>query len=154
MSDRTSKDDARERLIRKMTGPLLMTDGKPYRDTRGRELDAILATTDALAALVDWPSLLAAGARGGWTLDYRLVKNEPDHYVTFDETGWFIEHSLDCRIAGTIGTCAHNGAIRAIGEPKFPDHLGRWRITGIDSEGLPSLERVLPTTEQKEAEDG
>jgi len=81
-------------------------------------------------------NLVAAGLR--------IVKNDPHHYVCFTEDTWFIEHSLDCRIAGTIGTCEFNHAILDItAQQAMPDprQLGRWRITGIDSEGLPSLER-------------
>ena len=40
-------------------------DGEASQDIAEAILDAILATTDALAALVDWPSLLAAGERAG-----------------------------------------------------------------------------------------
>lgn len=80
-------------------------------------------------------NLIAAG--------YRIVKNDPEHYVCFTEDTWFIEHSLNCRINGTIGTCEFNHAILNIAEDlPDPEQLGRWRITGIDPEGLPSLERV------------
>lgn len=78
-----------------------------------------------------------------------VVEDEPHHYVTFDEYGWFIEHSVACRIAGTIGTCTYNEAVRGVVEDfdpnEDPDQLGRWRITDIDDEGLPSLERVEVT---------
>lgn len=75
-----------------------------------------------------------------------IIPDEPHHYVTFDQGGWFIEHSVACRVAGTIGTCNFNAAIREIAEDfdpdEDPDQLGRWRITWIDGEGLPSLERA------------
>lgn len=77
---------------------------------------------------------------------YVIVPDEDDHYVTFDASGWFVEHSIACRQAGTLGTCAYNAAIREIaidfdaeGDPEQP---GRWKITNIDSEGLPLLERA------------
>lgn len=73
---------------------------------------------------------------------YVIVRDEPDHFVTFDEDGWFIEHSVACRVAGTIGTCAYNQAIREIADEPDPGQMGRWRITEVDSEGLPSLERA------------
>lgn len=71
-----------------------------------------------------------------------IIEDEPDHYVTFDEDGWLIEHSVACRVAGTIGTCAYNATIREIADEPWPDQFGRWRITEIDSEGLPSLTRA------------
>lgn len=80
----------------------------------------------------------------GW----RIVEDEPDHFVTFDEQGWFIEHSLDCRITGTIGTCTYNAAIREVyDEAPHPDDMGRWRITAVDDEGVPSLERAADEIE-------
>lgn len=80
-----------------------------------------------------------------------ILPNEPDHFVTFDEKGWFVEHSIACRIAGTLGTCEYNDAVRKIADmpdcalgPYEPDSdlFGRWCITEIDSEGLPILERA------------
>ena len=65
-----------------MIGPLLMTDGKSYRDTRGRQLDAILATHDALAVVVDWPELLAAGERAGKVEQIHLEGFGPFRSVT------------------------------------------------------------------------
>jgi hypothetical protein len=68
-----------------------------------------------------------------------VLPNDPDHFVTFDEQGWFIEHSTACRVEGTIGTCEYNAAVRVIDDEFDPELLGRWRITGIN-EGLPDLE--------------
>lgn len=73
---------------------------------------------------------------------YRLVPDQPEHYVTFDKDGWFIEHSIICRLMGTIGTCEYNTAIREVYDEPVPDEFGRWKITLIDDEGLPSLERA------------
>lgn len=65
----------------------------------------------------------------------------PDgHFVTFDKDGWFIEHDMTCRLAGTLGTCKYNKAIRLIADD--PDLYGRWEITDVDSEGLPSLTKM------------
>lgn len=71
-----------------------------------------------------------------------VLADSADHYVTFDERGWFVEHSIACRRAGTLGTCEYNSAVREIADEPDPEQFGRWCITGIDSEGLPSLERV------------
>lgn len=72
--------------------------------------------------------------------------DDADHFVTFDRDGWFVEHSIACRRAGTLGTCAYNVAIREVAidfdSEGDPQQLGRWRITNIDSEGIPSLERA------------
>lgn len=80
-----------------------------------------------------------------------VIPDQPDHYVTFDQGGWFITHSVACRVAGTLGTCAYNAAIRKVAEAFDPDddadQLGTWKITDIDSEGLPSLEAVPPNVE-------
>lgn len=68
-----------------------------------------------------------------------------DHFVNFDETGWFVEHSFACRVAGTLGTCKWGQAIRNIVDDEWEfdlDQHGRWRIIEVDSEGCPSLERV------------
>lgn len=77
---------------------------------------------------------------------YMIITDEPNHYVTFDYDGWFVEHSIACRVAGTIGTCEFNQAVRKIADNFDPmddeDLLGRWQITDIDSEGLPSLQRA------------
>lgn len=75
-------------------------------------------------------------------IGYALVRDDGWHYVTFDEDGWFIEHSVACRQAGTLGTCDFNRAIREIADEPDLDLFGRHRITEVDSEGLPSLERA------------
>ena len=101
-------------------------------------------------ALFDGPPGQGAGAamrKIAENLDaagYRIVKNDPEHYVCFTEDTWFIEHSLDCRVAGTIGICMFNHAILDLADelPAPPENLlGRWRITGIDEDGRPNLER-------------
>lgn len=76
---------------------------------------------------------------------YRIVKDDPNHYVCFTADSWFIEHALECRIAGTIGTCVFNHAILDLADelPAPPDDLlGRWLITGINGDGTPQLERA------------
>lgn len=70
--------------------------------------------------------------------------NVADHYVTFDEDGWFIEHSLTCRMAGEMAKgCRYQKAVNEIADPDDADLWGRWRITDVDDMGLPSLERVV-----------
>lgn len=81
---------------------------------------------------------------------YAIIPDSPDHFVTFDETGWFVEHSVACRMAGTLGTCEYNQAIRSVANDILDDDdleglTGRWRIVEVD-EGLPSLERAERTT--------
>jgi hypothetical protein len=70
--------------------------------------------------------------------------NVKDHFVTFTKYNWSIEHSLQCRMDGEMQRgCKFERAIVTVsaGGP-YDDQLGRWRITDIDSEGLPSLERA------------
>lgn len=72
-----------------------------------------------------------------------VIVVEPDHYVTFTTTGWFIEHSLNCRMGGKMGECPYHASIDEVADDMtgMGDHgLGRWKITGIDLEGLPHLE--------------
>jgi hypothetical protein len=64
-----------------------------------------------------------------------------DHYVIFTEDGWAVEHSITCRLSGHMHECAYHAAIREIADGYDPGSLGRWKITDIDSEGLPSFER-------------
>jgi hypothetical protein len=98
-----------------------------------------------------WETTLAGLDVGGGTflgdiIARKIIKAlesiEPDHFVVFDEKGWFVEHSLSCRLDGTLGTCDYNAAIRAVADEPNPEDFGRWRITSIDSEGLPSLDRA------------
>lgn len=113
-----------------MTNPLTDDEYEPIRtalfDRRnGSASEAKQAIADALA-----------------TAGYVLIRDQPDHYVTFDEAGWFVEHSVACRVAGTLGTCAYGNAVRMVAVEPDPRQLGRWRITEIDEMGLPSLERA------------
>lgn len=51
--------------------------------------------------------------------------------MTFDDDGWFIEHSYVCRLMGTMGSCDYNTAIR-----RLPEHelAGRFMIA-FDNDG-------------------
>lgn len=73
---------------------------------------------------------------------YIIVKDDGGHYVTFDADGGVIEHPVACRQAIPLGTCIYHQSIQEItGDFIDLDMQGRrWRITDIDSEGLPSLE--------------
>ena len=64
-----------------------------------------------------------------------------DHYVIFTEDRWTIEHSVECRLSGHMPECAYHAAVARIADEYDPDRVGRWRIDGIDSEGLPALLR-------------
>jgi hypothetical protein len=96
---------------------------------------------EALAAIVLEAAAphIAAAERGRI---YAELGN--DHYVIFTEDRWTVEHSVECRISGHMPECDYHAAVRLIADEYDPDRAGRWRITGIDSEGLPSLERTNP----------
>ncbi len=65
-----------------------------------------------------------------------------DHYVIFTEDRWTIEHSVECRLSAHMHECAYHTAISLITAEFDPDMAGRWRIDGIDNEGLPDLTRA------------
>ncbi len=67
-----------------------------------------------------------------------------EHYVIFSEDRWTVEHSLACRISGEMAECRYHAAVAEIADDYEyePDQWGRWQITNIDEEGLPSLLRV------------
>ena len=95
--------------------------------------EKLIALEDALEALETVRSFFKA-----------LEAIEADHFVTFDQNGWFLEHPLACPLDGTLGTCDYHKAIRKVADAyeEAPDDWDRYRITNIDSEGLPSFERV------------
>lgn len=71
------------------------------------------------------------------------MPNVADHFVTFDAEGWYIEHSLACRMSGEMKAgCRFQSAIRSIADLPDAERMGYWRITAIDAMGLPSLERA------------
>jgi hypothetical protein len=65
-----------------------------------------------------------------------------DHYVHFTEDGWTTEHSVECRLSGHMHECEYHTAVSRVAGEYDPDRVGRWKITSLDSEGLPSLERA------------
>lgn len=64
------------------------------------------------------------------------------HFATFTDEGWWVEHDLACRLSGELPTCRYTTTVALIADEIDVGIIGRWRITDIDSEGLPSLERV------------
>lgn len=70
------------------------------------------------------------------------VIGDVGHHVTFHPEGtWSVEHSTLC--GPRHDDCEYQAAVRRVIGNGTPAE-GRWRITDIDSEGLPSLERVEP----------
>ena len=93
-----------------------------------------------------------------WYVACRDCPAEPnvqDHFVTFTLHNWSIEHSLQCRMDGLMQRgCSFERAIVKVSDGgPYEDQLGRWRITGIDSEGLPSLEHAELRIRQKRGRD-
>lgn len=126
-------------------GPVLLIPGGPCGECAGGGRVEMRSSSGFLLAEGVYDPCPVCGGSG--TLPARGEKvgeGWADHFVTFDADGWFVEHSLACRLAGTLGTCGYNRAVREVADdgPPDEDDLGRWRITGIDSEGLPELERA------------
>jgi hypothetical protein len=71
---------------------------------------------------------------------YTLLGN--GHFVIFTEDRWTIEHSVGCRLGGQMHECEYHAAVARIAGEFDPDMAGRWRIDGIDDDGLPSLARA------------
>jgi len=66
-----------------------------------------------------------------------------EHHVNFGETGWSVEHSVECRLSGQpLHECEYHKAVERIADSMARE--GRWLITVIDSEGLPGLKRAEP----------
>lgn len=42
--------------------------------------------------------------------EFGELKGDLDHYVTFtpENSSWFVEHPVACRLVGTLGTCEYN----------------------------------------------
>jgi hypothetical protein len=60
--------------------------------------------------LRDWftiPPMMSEPLADGLVL--ALEEDQPDHYLTITpDDRWFIEHSMGCRLAGTLGSCQWN----------------------------------------------
>jgi hypothetical protein len=66
-----------------------------------------------------------------------------DHYARFYDDSWATEHPRDCWAYQSAhgSACAYHTAVRRVIGHGAPID-GRWRITGIDGEGLPTLEHA------------
>lgn len=62
-----------------------------------------------------------------------------DHFARFHPGRFVTEHPPGCDTDG--GGCPYGEAVARVATAGVPEE-GRWRITDIDSEGLPSLERA------------
>ena len=71
-----------------------------------------------------------------------------DHFVIFTEDRWTVEHSVECKLSGHMHECDWHTAVECLAADEPPASLlGRWRITGFDSEGSPDLVRADLNTE-------
>lgn len=67
-----------------------------------------------------------------------------DHVAIFTEDRWSVEHSLACRLSGQMPDCEYHKAVANVMDgPPTDDMLGRWKLTGIDNEGCPAMEREM-----------
>lgn len=69
----------------------------------------------------------------------------PHHYVIFDRERWTMEHSLACRMGGTMAACTVHKLVSEWFEGGWPTPSGgRWRITDWTGEDRdrPVLELV------------
>lgn len=121
-------------------------------DELREDLEAVL--TDRNELLDDFLDAIRSAEGGGYERGIdpmaaamgcmdALEARWPDHFVILSEDRWTVEHSMACRLSGTMDECHYHQAVANVmdGVPP-PEDWGRWRITDIDSEGCPSLERV------------
>lgn len=84
-------------------------------------------------------AIVAALRDGG----YVIIADQPDHRVNIDDDGWFIEHSIACRVAGTMHTCPATLGIIDMQNDMVYLPVGRFLITGYETvTGWPTLERI------------
>jgi hypothetical protein len=116
-------------------------DADAWAEAGGKTVGALLARRDLLTAI------LAAAARVIREDERKRLFAElgNDHFVIFKPDGWTTEHSVECRLSGRMSECKWHEAVKRIADGYDPELAGRWRIADIDSEGLPSLERVEGT---------
>ena len=122
------------------------------------------AERDRESAFDDWRTNIILGRSdveataheafcAGWEAQRERLYAElgNDHYVIFTEDHWTIEHSVECRLSGHMHECEYHTAARRAADECNP-WPGRWRINGIDGDGLPSLERAgQPGEEEADA---
>lgn len=71
------------------------------------------------------------------SIGLRVIEDQPDHIVEFRKTGWQIQHSLDCRIAGKLLDCPLHEAVvmdsehspNYSGLPEFLTEYGRYKVS-------------------------
>lgn len=75
-----------------------------------------------------------------YTTELENIINAPYHVAVFDDVGWALEHSMECRLSGTMTKCIYNSALdrycRSVDDPQFLIEQGRWVLTGINDNGL------------------
>lgn len=103
---------------------------------------------------VNWLADELLVARGE-NAQLRAVIDQSHHVAVFDEHGWGLEHSLDCRIAQTMTTCKFNRAMErfgaTIGDPtEFIERGPRWVVLDVDDEGLPVMEAAADSASTSE----
>jgi len=110
------------------------TERKPYPEPDAEDIQWAISALEAAAPFI------AAAER---ERIYAELGN--DHFVIFTEDRWTIEHSVECRLSGHMHECDQHEAVARVAVGGFdPRMAGRWRIDGIDSEGLPNLVRADP----------
>jgi hypothetical protein len=67
-----------------------------------------------------------------------LAELGADHFVVFAGDRWTMEHSAQCRLSGAMSECEFHTAMARV---EAGPMSGRWRMTGVNDDGLPVLER-------------
>jgi hypothetical protein len=98
----------------------------------------VLLEAGRRAAIAAVPAIQAAGR------ERVCAELGNDHYVTFTEDRWTVEHSVECRLSGQMHECAYHAAVALVADLPLPNMTGRWRIAGIDASGLPILTSADP----------
>lgn len=103
--------------------------------------------TSAIPPREEWLRLAVSAAAEAATPAIRAAERERlyaelgnDHYVIFTKDRFTVEHSVECKLSGHMHECDWHEAVRRIAVEFDPAMAGRWRIAGLDSEGLPILE--------------
>lgn len=72
--------------------------------------------------------------------ELRKALNSEDHVVEFTVSGWVVEHSISCRIAKQMATCAYHGAVADFVDVMTPplmeelQRVCRW-VLSFDQDG-------------------
>lgn len=70
---------------------------------------------------------------------YVVVKDDPHHVVELTPAGWTLQHSLSCRLSGSLFDCPMNVAVRNVMRAvDGPATFGRF-IATVDDDGLLNL---------------